>query len=107
MLLVVDMHIAPLSSVLAGDAKAIAAGMSHSLVLKTDGNVWATGDNLYGQLGDGSDDNKNELMQVIGTIPQARALPYPYAFCSPSPLFLPLMLIPTLLGGTGYACTVC
>ncbi len=32
----------------------VAAGDSHSLALDADGNVWAWGSNLYGQLGDGS-----------------------------------------------------
>ncbi|HOM37527.1 MAG TPA: chromosome condensation regulator, partial [Spirochaetota bacterium] len=35
----------------ASDVKMIAAGGSHSLIIKTDGTVWATGDNAYGQLG--------------------------------------------------------
>ena len=33
--------------------KAISAGGSHSLFLKTDGTAWAVGDNWYGELGDG------------------------------------------------------
>ena len=36
------------------DAKAIAAGLFHSMVLQRDGTVWATGRNDYGQLGDRS-----------------------------------------------------
>ena len=38
------------------------------MVLKTDGTVWATGYNVYGQLGDGSKGNKNKLAQVVGTL---------------------------------------
>ncbi|MBZ5626246.1 MAG: DUF11 domain-containing protein [Acidobacteriia bacterium] len=33
---------------------AIAAGQAHSLALKNDGTVWAWGNNMYGQLGDGT-----------------------------------------------------
>ena len=42
---------------LAGKAQptvsAIAAGAGFSLFLKSDGNLWAMGDNLFGELGDG------------------------------------------------------
>ena len=34
--------------------KIIAAGAFHSMVLKQDGSIWATGSNKYGQFGDGS-----------------------------------------------------
>ena len=51
----------------AGDVKAIAAGYYHSMVLKTDGNVWVTGENNNGQLGDGSDIDKDTFVLVIGT----------------------------------------
>ena len=33
---------------------AVAAGIYHSLAVKSDGTVWAWGDNYYGQLGDGT-----------------------------------------------------
>jgi alpha-tubulin suppressor-like RCC1 family protein len=33
---------------------AISAGYFHTMILKTDGTLWATGDNEYGQLGDGT-----------------------------------------------------
>ena len=36
------------------DVSSISAGGHHSLILKTDGTVWATGQNNYGQLGNGS-----------------------------------------------------
>jgi alpha-tubulin suppressor-like RCC1 family protein len=34
--------------------QSVAAGGNHSLILKTDGTCWATGDNRFGQLGDGT-----------------------------------------------------
>ncbi|HEV2456477.1 MAG TPA: hypothetical protein VGY98_19600 [Verrucomicrobiae bacterium] len=33
---------------------AVAAGFAHSLFLKSDGSLWATGQNLYGQIGNGA-----------------------------------------------------
>lgn len=53
-----------------GNVNAIAAGGSqlinaaHSLVLKNDGTVYATGDNTYGQLGIGSTSNQQALTQM-------------------------------------------
>ena len=35
---------------------AVAAGFTHSLFIKTDGSLWAMGNNNFGQLGDGSTD---------------------------------------------------
>jgi alpha-tubulin suppressor-like RCC1 family protein len=40
----------------ASNVVAIAAGECHSLILKTDGSLWAMGQNLEGQLGDGFTD---------------------------------------------------
>ncbi len=39
---------------LSSDWKSVAAGTSHTAAVKTDGTLWAWGDNYYGQLGDGT-----------------------------------------------------
>ncbi|MGD0090079.1 MAG: PKD domain-containing protein [Planctomycetota bacterium] len=44
---------------LAGRAVAIACGNYHSMALKVDGTVWCWGFNSVGQLGDGTNGNKN------------------------------------------------
>ena len=46
------------------DWKAIAAGMSHVLGLKTDGTLWAWGGNAYGQLGDGTHTSHDTPIQI-------------------------------------------
>ena len=51
----------------AGDVKGIAAGWRHSMVLKNNGDVWTTGENRYGQLGDCTWTDKNRFDFVIGT----------------------------------------
>ena len=51
----------------AGDVKAIAAGSSHSMVLKNNGDVWTTGYNGYGELGDGTTTDKDQFAFVIGS----------------------------------------
>jgi len=40
--------------IIASNITAIAAGYYHSLFLKSDGSLWATGDDQYGELGDGN-----------------------------------------------------
>ena len=40
--------------IVASNVTAIAAGEYHSLFLKSDGSLWAMGDDAYGQLGDGT-----------------------------------------------------
>ena len=52
-------------SVVRAGAQAIAAGNGHSMVLKGDGTVWATGSNYYGQLGDGTDRSKRSFAEVF------------------------------------------
>lgn len=49
------------------DIMAIAAGYNHYLALKSDGTVWAWGENYYyGQLGDGTFTNRSSPVQVTG-----------------------------------------
>ena len=58
---------APVQILAAGSGTiAIAAGTSHSLAVKSDGSVWAWGDNTYGQLGDGSNTQRTAPVQVPG-----------------------------------------
>ena len=52
------------AKVIASGTRAVAAGSSHSMVLKQDGSVWATGDNKFGQLGDGSNTDRDGFVQV-------------------------------------------
>lgn len=44
---------------------AISAGGEYSLFLKSDGSVWATGENGYGQLGDGTTINRTRPQRVM------------------------------------------
>ncbi|MEI6786293.1 MAG: RCC1 domain-containing protein, partial [Verrucomicrobiota bacterium] len=45
---------------------AVAAGLIHSLFVKSDCRLWAMGANLYGQLGDGSTSDTNRPVNVVG-----------------------------------------
>ena len=51
--------------VIARDVKAVAAGAFHSLVLMQNGSVWATGRNMFGQLGDGSRETQTAFTEVV------------------------------------------
>jgi alpha-tubulin suppressor-like RCC1 family protein len=44
----------------------VAAGRAHTVALKSDGTVWAWGDNAYGQLGDGTTAQRAAPVQVSG-----------------------------------------
>ena len=43
---------------------ALAAGAKHTLVVKSDGTVWAAGDNSLGQLGDNTTTSRTQFVQV-------------------------------------------
>jgi hypothetical protein len=45
--------------IVASNVTAITCGYDNSLFLKSNGSLWAMGDNSYGQLGDGTTDNDN------------------------------------------------
>jgi hypothetical protein len=47
------------------EVSAVACGQGHSLFLKNDGSVWASGPNDCGQLGDGTTTNKSTPVQVM------------------------------------------
>ena len=51
--------------IVASNVTAIAAGAYHSLFLKSDGSLWAMGDNSLGQLGDGTHDQANLPKQIV------------------------------------------
>ena len=46
---------------------ALSLGISHSIILKQDGSVWATGFNSYGQLGDESKSDKRDFVKVVSS----------------------------------------
>ena len=47
------------------DVAAISAGGNHSLFLKKDGTVWASGENEDGRLGDGTRMNQRKPVPVL------------------------------------------
>merc|ERR1711988_846674 len=49
------------------------------MLLGQDGSVWMTGDNKFGQHGDGAADVKNSFVQVISTGIKAIAAGYKYS----------------------------
>jgi alpha-tubulin suppressor-like RCC1 family protein len=57
---------APIRIGTASDWQAVAVGGHHSLVLKTDGSLWAWGANGFGRLGDGTQDNRHQPIWVAG-----------------------------------------
>ena len=56
----------PRTSLAVSPVSAIAGGEYYSLALKSDGTVWAWGENSVGQLGDGTTINRSNAVQVSG-----------------------------------------
>ena len=53
--------------VVASNVTVIAAGINHSLFLKSDGSLWAMGANWGGQLGDGTYAKTNRPEQIVAS----------------------------------------
>jgi hypothetical protein len=51
--------------ILSGGVHAVAGGLFHSLILKTDGSLWVMGNNSAGQLGDGTTTQHNAPEQIL------------------------------------------
>ncbi|AEC01303.1 fimbrillin family protein [Parasphaerochaeta coccoides] len=71
----------PVTSTSTGNLPAVmsvAAGNEHTMIVGTNGTLWATGFNNYGQLGIGNDEDKNTPMQVtdttIGSLPTVESV---------------------------------
>merc|ERR1712032_1235402 len=60
-----NVHKTSFVKVIDGGVADCAAGGYHTMALKTDGSLWATGYNAQGQLGDGTVTNRNKYVQVI------------------------------------------
>jgi alpha-tubulin suppressor-like RCC1 family protein len=54
-------------------ARQVSAGYASSVILGSDGSIWASGYNNYGQLGDGSTTSKSTLEQVQTGVSQISA----------------------------------
>ena len=61
----------------------ITAGYDYSLVAKKDGTLWSWGKNSYGELGDGTNIDKNIPVRVKDLLPSACATPVPTPTSTP------------------------
>ncbi len=57
------------------NVKQVSAGGYHTMILKEDDTLWAVGGNLFGRLGDGTDDTKRWPVQVMEKPPGSSAQP--------------------------------
>ncbi|HEU5397212.1 MAG TPA: hypothetical protein VFV81_08590, partial [Verrucomicrobiae bacterium] len=66
--------------IIASNVTAVAAGTQFTLFLKSDGSLWGTGHNYWGQLGDGTSNNTNypECLQASNVV--AVAAGYEHSF---------------------------
>ena len=55
----------PVSVDVSSDVAAVSTRYNHTMILKSDGSLWATGDNDYGQLGDDSTSDRYSPVSVI------------------------------------------
>jgi alpha-tubulin suppressor-like RCC1 family protein len=60
----VSLLFASTQDVWAAGVAQVSAGDSHTVVVKTDGTLWAWGNNDYGRLGDGTTESKSSPVQI-------------------------------------------
>jgi len=48
--------------------KSVASGQYFTMILKSDGSLWAAGDNKYGQLGDGSKEDRSIPVKILNGV---------------------------------------
>ncbi len=48
-----------------GSVQAVAAGFEHTMILKDDGTLWASGQNSFGKLGLGDEENRDTPVEVV------------------------------------------
>jgi len=55
------------------DVASVAPGGWHTLIVKTDGSLWACGDNEYGQLGDGTTTDRHTPVHIMDDVASVAA----------------------------------
>lgn len=78
-----------------GGVSAVSASRAYSLALKTDGTLWAWGDNQYGQLGNGGTGNMAVMQPGVGS-----------TFCQTTPVQILSEVSAVSAGGSSRACHV-
>ena len=73
MVLALAVPAAAYDGAIAGQVPAISAGAAESFVIDGDGTLWAWGDNIFGQLGDGTDVNRLTPVKVLENVRSVRA----------------------------------
>ena len=57
----------------AGYFQTVSTGGYHSMAIKTDGSLWAWGSNYYGELGDGTREDRNTSIKVMDGVTSVSA----------------------------------
>ena len=58
------------------DVASVSAGTRHTLVVRSDGSLWAMGNNVYGQLGDGTTADRTTPVFVMDGVQAVDAKGY-------------------------------
>ena len=61
----------------------VSVGVLHYLIIKNDGSLWASGNNIYGQLGDGTTTSRTEPVKIMDNVISASAGAFHSLFIKP------------------------